>query len=230
MSQIKSKQRVADHGEVFTRQEEVNAMLDLIAQRTLGKIGIETTFLEPACGTGNFLMEILQRKLAEVKVRFYRKSSPQSSQREYEFNAILAISSLYGIELLKDNVTACRENLYSLFHSEYSQLYPDSYQEACLKVARFLLNHNILHGDALKMVHANGQNEPVDNDFLHFSQWSGVTFPRKWSLKRHDYVYQKLIEQGGKALDQNGEPYRSIQEYFPCYFLEIENATPRHTL
>ena len=67
--QVKSKQRVADHGEVFTAEREVNAMLDLVKQETER---IDSRFLEPACGDGNFLSEILRRKLAVVK-RSYGK-------------------------------------------------------------------------------------------------------------------------------------------------------------
>ena len=99
IKQIKSKQRVADHGEVFTREQEVNAMLDLVKDETLR---IESRFLEPACGDGNFLIQILKRKLKIVEKNY------RTSQREYEFYAVLAICSIYGIELLKDNVEACR--------------------------------------------------------------------------------------------------------------------------
>ena len=66
-NQVKSKQRVADHGEVFTAEREVNAMLDLVKQETER---IDSRFLEPACGDGNFLAEILRRKLAVVKARY----------------------------------------------------------------------------------------------------------------------------------------------------------------
>ena len=83
--QIKSKQRVADHGEVFTREQEVNAMLDLVKDETLR---IESRFLEPACGDGNFLIQILKRKL-EIVEKNYR-----TSQREYEFYAVLAVCSI----------------------------------------------------------------------------------------------------------------------------------------
>src|SRR5574344_1509672 len=95
-SQIKSKQRVADHGEVFTNPREVNAMLDLVKQETER---IDSRFLEPACGNGNFLAEILNRKLAVI-ADYYRKS--KYTQLEYERNAVMAVSSIYGIEILPD--------------------------------------------------------------------------------------------------------------------------------
>ena len=102
--QVKSKKRVTDHGEVFTAEREVNAMLDLVKQETER---IDSRFLEPACGDGNFLAEILRRKLAVVK-RKYRKSP-----MDYEKNAVLAATSIYGVDILQDNVDACRERMFN---------------------------------------------------------------------------------------------------------------------
>lgn len=103
---IKSQKRVADHGEVFTAEREVNAMLDLVKNETER---IESTFLEPACGNGNFLAEVLRRKLSSVESRH------ATHQTEFEFNAVLAISSLYGIDILEDNAQECRDRLFTLF-------------------------------------------------------------------------------------------------------------------
>jgi len=97
--QVISKRRVTDHGEVFTNQREVKAMLELVKHETER---IESKFLEPACGTGNFLAEVLERKLQVVKMRYGKV------QLEYERNAVLAISSIYGIDILEDNVQECR--------------------------------------------------------------------------------------------------------------------------
>jgi hypothetical protein len=97
---VQSKQRVADHGEVFTNQKIVNDMLDLVQQETER---IDSRFLEPACGTGNFLVEILRRKLDMVEKNYRR------SQLEFERNLVLAVSSIYGIDILEDNVIACRQ-------------------------------------------------------------------------------------------------------------------------
>ena len=104
-TQIKSKERVSAHGEVFTNPREVNAMLDLVKAETER---IDSRFLEPACGDGNFLIEILRRKLAICENRVKAK---QYTQLQYEHDAIWAISSIYGIELLADNAAACRERL-----------------------------------------------------------------------------------------------------------------------
>src|ERR1035437_7489066 len=105
-NQVKSKQRVSDHGEVFTAQREVSAMLDLVKQETER---IDSRFLEPACGTGNFLVEILTRKLEIVEKRYSK------NQLEYERYAILALSSIYGVDILQDNVQMCRDRLLGIF-------------------------------------------------------------------------------------------------------------------
>ncbi|MBQ9041046.1 MAG: SAM-dependent DNA methyltransferase, partial [Clostridia bacterium] len=104
--QVKSKTRVADHGEVFTAQREVNAMLDLVKQETER---IDSRFLEPACGDGNFLAELLQRKLAAVKARY--KKSPA----DFEKYAVVAVTSIYGVDILQDNVQACRARLFDIW-------------------------------------------------------------------------------------------------------------------
>ena len=111
--QIKSKERVSKHGEVFTAEREVNAMLDLVKQETER---IESRFLEPACGDGNFLIEILRRKLAICEQRVRQK---QWTQLQYEKHAVWAVSSIYGIELLPDNAEACRQRLYRYFCEQY---------------------------------------------------------------------------------------------------------------
>ena len=96
---IKTRQRVADHGEVFTAEREVNAMLDLVKPETER---IDSRFLEPACGSGNFLIEVLRRKLAVVEERYGK------GQLEFERYAIVAIGSIYGVDLLEDNAAECR--------------------------------------------------------------------------------------------------------------------------
>lgn len=104
--QIKSKQRVADHGEVLTAEREVNAMLNLVQHETER---IDSRFLEPACGTGNFLAPILEKKLALVKRKYVK------SQLEFERYATIAIGSIYGVDILKDNVLHCQERLFAIF-------------------------------------------------------------------------------------------------------------------
>ena len=140
MSQVKSKQRVAEHGEVFTAEREVKAMCDLVADECLR---IDSRFLEPACGDGNFLAEILTRKL-DVVSRRYRKSP-----YDYERNALLALGSLYGVELLQDNVELCRERLYQLWHSRYRKAVRKQEQnDEVRESARYILRRNIICGNA----------------------------------------------------------------------------------
>ena len=104
--QVISKKRVTNHGEVYTSRREVNAMLDLVKQEAER---IESRFLEPACGTGNFLTEIMERKLCVVVSRYGK------SQLDYERYAVLAVSSVYGIDILEDNVVECRKRLFEIF-------------------------------------------------------------------------------------------------------------------
>lgn len=181
-NQIRSKQRVADHGEVLTGKREVNAMLDLVKQETER---IDSRFLEPACGTGNFLAEILTRKLRVVEQRYAK------SQLEYERNAVLAVSSIYGIDILKDNVEQCRQRLFGIFDWNYSGLFKDSTKNACREAIRFILERNIILGDALKFKTPGDDPHPII-----FSEWSPVNGSM---LKRRDFEFEELIAYGGEA-------------------------------
>src|SRR5712692_4465472 len=140
--QVVSKQRVLDHGEVLTGHREVNAMLDLVKQETEL---IESRFLEPACGNGNFLAEILERKLRVVESRYAR------SQLDYERKAVLAVSFVYGIDLLEDNVSECRARLFAIFDRRYTARYKGSARDECRDSVRYILERNIIHGDALSL-------------------------------------------------------------------------------
>ncbi|MBR0223975.1 MAG: hypothetical protein IJL93_06855 [Bacteroidales bacterium] len=135
-TQIKSKERVSAHGEVFTNPREVNAMLDLVKAETER---IDSRFLEPACGDGNFLIEILRRKLAICETRIKTK---QYTQLQYEHNTIWALSSIYGIELLADNAAACRERLLNYFTEQYRALFESKCKDSCIETARYILSKN----------------------------------------------------------------------------------------
>ena len=130
--QVVSRKRVADHGEVYTAEREVTAMLDLVKQETAR---IESRFLEPACGKGNFLAAILERKLRVVESRY------GNSQLDYERNAILAVSSLYGIDILEDNVVACRQRLYDVFEQQYNSLFKMAGTDDCNIAVKYLLKN-----------------------------------------------------------------------------------------
>jgi hypothetical protein len=175
-TQVKSKQRVADHGEVFTNEREVNAMLDLVKHETER---IDSRFLEPACGNGNFLAEVLNRKLDVVESRYGK------SQLEWELYAIIALSSIYGVEILEDNAQECRKRLYAIFKKRYESLFTDKCKGECLGSAKFLMKRNILWGDALDFTN------PETREPIIFSEWSAIN---GFYLKRKDYVFQFLVE------------------------------------
>jgi len=141
-SQVVSRQRVIDHGEVYTSEREVGAMLDLVKDETER---IDSRFLEPACGTGNFLIEVLRRKLKVVGERY------RQTQSSFEAQALMAVSSLYGIDILPDNVELCRKRLFDFFEEKYRSLFKDKADERVLKSAAYILGKNIVHGDALTM-------------------------------------------------------------------------------
>lgn len=173
--QVKSKKRVADHGEVFTAGREVNAMLDLVAHETER---IDSRFLEPACGNGNFLVEVLRRKLDQVDKRYGR------SQNEWERYAIIAISSIYGVDILEDNAQECRDRLFNIFAERYAQFKANCKEEFNSSI-RFVLKRNILWGDALDFTN------PKTKEPIVFSEWSATTGRL---IKRRDYIFKFLVE------------------------------------
>lgn len=178
--QTVSKQRVADHGEVFTALREVNAMLDLVKQETQR---IDSRFLEPACGKGAFLTEILRRKLAIVSERYRRNST------DYERYAILAVASIYGIDLLPDNVADCRALLLGICIENYANACKckcDCIPTDFVETIRFILSKNIVLGDALTLKYADGSDKPIV-----FSEWSLVTGNK---FKRRDYYFSNLVD------------------------------------
>lgn len=176
---VVSKERVTDHGEVFTREREVEAMLDLVKNET---DRIESRFLEPACGTGNFLAEVLARKLKVVEKRYGK------SQIEFERYAVLSASSIYGIDLLEDNVRKCRERLFNVFEQIYSALFRDNRHEQCVSTVRYLFRKNIIWGDALTLMTADSNPQPIT-----FSEWSPVNGS---NLKRRDFTFHALLVHG----------------------------------
>ena len=175
--QVISKQRVTDHGEVFTNKREVNAMLDLVKQETER---IDSRFLEPACGTGNFLAEILERKLQVVESRY------EKIQLEYERNAVLAVSSIYGIDILEDNVAECRNRLLEIFHNRYQAKFKSAVNPECTRSIQYILQRNIIWGNALDLMTVG--NAPVQ---IVFSEWSPINGSM---LKRRDFTFHGLMD------------------------------------
>jgi hypothetical protein len=174
-NQVKSKQRVTDHGEVFTNQREVNAMLDLVKHETER---IDSRFLEPACGNGNFLAEVLRRKLTVVDSRYSK------SKVEWERYSIIAVSSIYGVDILEDNAQECRDRLLGIYTEWYSKTFKQVNND-CIRSVQFLLNRNILWGDALDFTN------PATKQPIIFSEWSAVNGSM---LKRRDYMFKFLVE------------------------------------
>ena len=216
--QVVSKKRVADHGEVLTGKREVNAMLDLVRQETER---IDSRFLEPACGNGNFLSVILERKLAVVEKRYAK------SQLEFERYSVLAVSSIYGIDILQDNVQACRERLFHIFDEVYTRLFQAEAKEKCRQAVRFLLARNIIHGDALTLKTVGGKPTGIV-----FSEWSLVNGSM---LKRREFSYRGLLAhqemREGALFSDLGEDVfipKPVKEYPPIHFLELgENENER---
>lgn len=189
-TQIKSKQRVVDHGEVFTAEREVKAMCDLVKSETKR---IDSRFLEPACGNGNFLAEVLSRKLSVVKSRY--KKSPV----DYERYSFLAVSSIYGVDILEDNAVECRERLYSLWLSQYKSVLKKQVNEECCKAVRFVIEKNILCGDALTLQKSDGTP-------IIFPEWNFIMGDQ---VKRRDFALDGMLQPNNKQMNltMTGEEY-----------------------
>jgi hypothetical protein len=171
MDLVRSKQRVKDHGEVFTPSWLVEAMLDSVKHESQR---IDSRFLEPACGSGNFLVPVLQRKLATVDVQYGK------NEFEKRHHALLALMCIYGIEILEDNAQECRVNLFGTFAGYLGVEVGDKWSGA----AKNVLALNIVQGDALTMT-------TPDNQPLTFPEWGYLT---KGKFQRRDFQFDMLTE------------------------------------
>jgi len=187
---VKSRQRVADHGEVFTPAWLVEDMLDLVKSETER---IDSRFLEPACGSGNFLVPVLERKLAAVKARHGR------SDFEKKHYALSALMSVYGIELLPDNVAECRENLLVVFRTFLRVSADDVWARAAASV----LDVNIVQGDALKMTDASGEH-------ITFPEWG---YLGRGKFQRRDFRFDDLARRGSFRGHEDREVFKEIRDY-----------------
>ena len=192
--QIKSRKRVVDHGEVFTNEREVKAMCDLVNDETQR---IDSRFLEPACGDGNFLAEILDRKLAVVKKKYRR------SVMDFEKNSLLAVSSLYGVDIMMDNVIVCRERLFKIWDKQYKAVCKKECSEDMRESIRFILSKNIVCGNALTL-HEVDENGNDTKDPILFSEWGFVTGPQ---LSRSEYTFDEILKQ-----NENPKQDTNVQE------------------
>lgn len=210
MSLTKSKQRIADHGEVFTPPWMVEAMLDLVKDESER---IDSRFLEPACGSGNFLVRILQRKLAAVELKFGK------SEFERRHYALLALMCIYGIELLADNIAECRANLLEVLSADLGLEASDDLYRA----AAFVLSQNLIHGDALAMRTSDGQP-------IMFAEWG---YLGNGKFQRRDFRLDILTQ--SSAFSREGdlfahlgkhEIFTPIRTYSPRTVTELACAVP----
>lgn len=211
--QIKSRQRVAEHGEVYTAEREVKAMCDLVSDECSR---IDSRFLEPACGDGNFLAEILSRKLAAVKKKY------KKSVIDYEKNALLAVSSIYGVDILADNVAACRERLFKIWRKEYKSVVKTAYSEDTEKSVRFILSKNIVCGNALTLMCVDENGIDTDTPII-FSEWA---FIMGANMQRHDFTFSELLNRDDEQtlLDDKTDEGTLISRYVCNYRRLWENG------
>lgn len=203
---VKSKQRVADHGEVFTPSHIVEAMLDLVKDESER---IDSRFLEPACGEGAFLRQVLLRKLATVQERYGKN---EFERRHY---ALLGLMCIYGIELLEDNAQLCRDNLADIF----TQFINDQNDTSWEAAARAVLDVNIVQADALTMKHADGT-------YIVFPEWG---YLGKGRFQRRDFRYNYLTRRSEFADslfdDLNGEDiFTPKVEYKPMSVTDLAES------
>ena len=186
-TQTKSKERVREHGEVFTAEREVKAMCDLVKDETER---IDSRFLEPACGDGNFLAEILKRKLAVVRKKYAK------SPLDYEKNSLLAASSIYGVDILQDNVIACRARMFDIWNREYTAVCKKECDDQTREAVRFILSRNIVCGNALTLKCVDENGNDTDEPII-FSEWAFITGSM---LQRSDYTFAELLEDDNPQL------------------------------
>jgi hypothetical protein len=188
MKLTKSKERIADHGEVFTPAWIVEAMLDLVKGETER---IDSRFLESACGSGNFLVQILQRKLAAVELKY---SKSDFERRHY---ALFGVMCLYGIELLPDNIVECRANLLDIL-AEYLKLDPT---DDLYRAAFYVLSQNLVHGDALTM-------RTHDDDAITFAECG---YLGKGKFQRRDFRFDALTQ--SSAFSEEGSLFAHLGKH-----------------
>lgn len=202
---VKSKRRVEEHGEVFTPEWAVIAMLDLVKAESER---IDSRFLEPACGSGNFLVEVLRRKLAAIEVKYSRNDF------ERAHFAIYALMSIYGVELLSDNIVECRDNMLEIL-ADFLNV--DASDDLYL-VGWYVITQNVIHGDALSM-------RTNDGSSIVFAEWG---YLGKGKFQRRDFRLDALTQSAafsveGTLFSQLGrhEIFVPIKTYSPMSVGEL---------
>ena len=204
--QIKSEKRVADFGEVLTARREVEAMLDLVKNESER---IDSRFLEPTCGTGNFLTAILERKCKTIYDRYRTKKA------DFEVQLLSALGSIYGIDLLDDNVQESRKRLFEIAIRFYKDTLHRKPDQPFQNIIRFILEKNILQGDSLNGI-----------DKIVFTQWTLIGY----RFNREEYCYRALnIQDAGElfanhSLNEKKEPVyipQAIKRYSPTHYRSL---------
>jgi hypothetical protein len=175
---------MADHGEVFTPPWVIEAMLDLVKDETER---IDSRFLEPACGSGNFLVQVLRRKLTAVEQRFGK------SDFEKRHYSLFGLMCVYGIELLEDNIAECRANLLEVFAE-----FIDPHASDFYRAATHVLGANLIHGDALTM--RSNEGDPII-----FPEWG---YLGKGLFQRRDFRFETLTHSA--AFGQEGTLFAEL--------------------
>jgi hypothetical protein len=209
-SEIVTRKRVVDHGEVFTNPREIRLMMAQIAEIKL----LETRVFEPACGNGNFLYEILNAKLRNLN------RSSKAGERQSQQKFVAAVASIYGIDLLKDNVLESRARLQELCEREYKRTTKTPLPTDLGDVLKHILAKNIIRGNSLTLRNIGRSSKPIV-----FSEW---IFISRDHVKRRDYELVNLVNQGHLGgvthlsdLKKNGVIPKPVATFPSRHFLEL---------
>ncbi|MBO5387965.1 MAG: N-6 DNA methylase [Lachnospiraceae bacterium] len=209
---FKSKERVQKFGEVFTPENIVKDMIDIIPLEETDLKELHKTWLEPACGTGNFLVEILYRKLALAE-------KLGVSKENLERNLFISLARIYGIDIQEDNVKESRLRLKEIAAKWYMEKTGEKFSKGLEKALDDVLNWNIIHGNALTGMYENGkQNREEDriNDKGIGTEFVVV----EWNIDgdtvtRKDYNFNSMLVVVGGTV---------VNEYEPIHFSKVHRA------
>jgi len=215
-SQIKSRERVRNLAEVYTHKREVDAMLDLVANMLPSAEDPQNTdrkFLEPACGSGNFLEEILRRKLAHVTVRRYGRGE------RYEQRTLRCVASIYGIDIKMDNVWEARARMRALinYHLD-SDLNTQAVSPGFVSAVEVILSTNVIRADALA--------EAASIELVDYRPGPGGEFRRQWSYLDAEANGLDLFSVMVPCADEVPIHYSQLADH-PDPVLQVNGLAPR---
>jgi hypothetical protein len=204
---MRSAERIRDLGEVFTPEAIVDSMLELLQD-----INYASKFLEPGCGNGNFLEKILSSKLEIVSRLPEVKNSLRSGNLdEFEFKTIIALSSIYGIDIDSLNISEAKERLIALLISWYTKLSKNAPSENFLNNVESVLDKNIILGD---LIAAPGK--------IEIYQYSELPSQR---IKRRVFLFTQLIFPEDEVFEDNdmlfGHVPNQLRDYPPISYKEL---------